>query len=254
MKSAIDKATMQGNVFCTSKLVATQIGVSKNKNIKRAPAIIGAMFFVVSILLSIFWPIALALGVCAYVAARVTVAAMIKRRFSFAQVVEAVDQYSKAHSLSKVLTCAGHIDAMSNPFEDVKRVEGVIVVSRDILVDLFVLNHLHTKVNILIVSESGYPKCVHPQVDTFLTDNPNAKIGVLHDVEKTPEKMLLRIVEREEFRKRSIVVSGTTGTRLDGVQIEFADQLEWDELSMRVAGSFEEPCDAFARLIHVSVD
>ncbi len=60
-------------------------------------------------------------------------------------------------------------------------VERVLLVQRDILVDLFVLNGLHAEQRTLVISETGYPEYLRPRVKAILTENPKTPVFFLHD-------------------------------------------------------------------------
>ena len=147
----------------------------------------------------------------------------------------------KKRPSGRVLTEAGHFESATNPFENMDSIEGVIVVSRDILVDLFVLNHFHTAMNVLIVSESGYPHTSKVTVERFLSENPNAPLYILHDLEDLSNDMSSRILRSTPFHfgERSIIDMGLSAdeTRA-GVHLAFVDQEEWKVLSRRVASAF----------------
>jgi hypothetical protein len=62
-------------------------------------------------------------------------------------------------------------------------VEGVLIVDRDLTVDLFVLNGVHAEQRLLVLSESGYPHYIVPLAQRCLDDNPQLKVFLLHDAE-----------------------------------------------------------------------
>ena len=72
-------------------------------------------------------------------------------------------------------------------------VERILVVSRDILVDLFVLNGWHTEQRALIISESGYPKYLRKQANQLLKERPDLPVYTLHDASKEGETMAARL-------------------------------------------------------------
>ncbi len=72
-------------------------------------------------------------------------------------------------------------------------VERIMVVSRDILVDLFVLNGWHTEQRALIISESGYPRYLRKKANQLLGERPDLPVFLLHDASKHGEEMETRL-------------------------------------------------------------
>ncbi len=60
-------------------------------------------------------------------------------------------------------------------------VEGVLIVDRDLTVDLLVLNGVHAEQRLLVLSESGYPDYIAPLAQRCLDDNPELRVFLLHD-------------------------------------------------------------------------
>ncbi len=60
-------------------------------------------------------------------------------------------------------------------------VEGVLLVERDLLVDLLVLNGFHTANRVLVMCESGYPKYLLPLAARMLEENAELPVFLLHD-------------------------------------------------------------------------
>lgn len=57
----------------------------------------------------------------------------------------------------------------------------VLVVSNERLVDLLVMNHLHSNQHCVIVSHSGYPAHLQPQVRRMLEERDDLPVFLLHD-------------------------------------------------------------------------
>jgi len=72
-------------------------------------------------------------------------------------------------------------------------VERLMIVDRDELVDLFVLNGLHTSERALILAESGYPRYLQIQAGRALRDNPNVPVFLLHGADPRGRHMKGRI-------------------------------------------------------------
>jgi hypothetical protein len=60
-------------------------------------------------------------------------------------------------------------------------VERVLIVQRDILVDLFVRNGFHAEQRALVVSSSGYPGYLVPKLKEILAQSPELPVFLLHD-------------------------------------------------------------------------
>lgn len=59
--------------------------------------------------------------------------------------------------------------------------ERVLIVDRDILVDLLVLNGFHAQERTLVISANRYPDYLMPHVEKVLTENPELPVFFLHD-------------------------------------------------------------------------
>ncbi|QDU95840.1 hypothetical protein [Lignipirellula cremea] len=71
--------------------------------------------------------------------------------------------------------------------------ERLLIVERDELVDLFVLNKLHAEQRTLIFSESGYPLYLLPPAQKTLDANPTLPVFLLHNASPSGEQMKDRI-------------------------------------------------------------
>lgn len=60
-------------------------------------------------------------------------------------------------------------------------VERLLIVERDILVDLFVMNGVHAEQRMLVVSETGYPDYLMPVARRLLEEQPDLPVFLLHD-------------------------------------------------------------------------
>jgi len=63
-------------------------------------------------------------------------------------------------------------------------VERILVVQRDELVDLLVMNQIHVQQKTLIFAESGYPVYISGRVAGLLTERLDLPIFVLHDADR----------------------------------------------------------------------
>lgn len=74
-------------------------------------------------------------------------------------------------------------------------VERILVVQRDLLVDLFVLNDLHIANRCIVISVTGYPDYMTERARAIMTERPDTPVFVLHD--STPEGMETRMKLRK---------------------------------------------------------
>lgn len=72
-------------------------------------------------------------------------------------------------------------------------VERILVVQHDLLVDLFVLNHLHAEQRMLVVSENGYPQYLRPRVQKLLADSPKLPVFLFHDADHRGTGLAARV-------------------------------------------------------------
>lgn len=69
-------------------------------------------------------------------------------------------------------------------------VERLLLVERDLLVDLLVKNGVHAEQRMAVLAESGYPKYLLPVAQRLLVDQPDLPVFLLHDA--TPEGMKMK--------------------------------------------------------------
>lgn len=100
------------------------------------------------------------------------------------------------HSFDKLLTEPGlHTPPPEWDETDIYDygVERILIVERDILVDLFVRNGLHAQERMLVLSESGYPDYLIPIAQRCLHDNPEVPVYLLHDAARGGPTMRRRL-------------------------------------------------------------
>ncbi|HOP59550.1 MAG TPA: hypothetical protein PLR52_09055 [Bacteroidales bacterium] len=74
--------------------------------------------------------------------------------------------------------------------------ERILVVQRDIVVDLFVKNNFHSEERTLIISSSGYPSYLVKHVAKTMNDNPDMPVFYLHDSSVNEEKNIKSFLEK----------------------------------------------------------
>jgi hypothetical protein len=77
-------------------------------------------------------------------------------------------------------------------------VERLLIVERNILVDLFVKNEQHTEQRMLVISENGYPSYLLPVAKKLLDERPGLPVFLLHDATFEGISMKSRI-ENSDF-------------------------------------------------------
>lgn len=89
-------------------------------------------------------------------------------------------------------------------------VEALVVVERDLIVDLLVLNGFHTANRALVVAESGYPEYLIPVANRLLDESSDLPVYLLHDSGERGEDMHRRVLEsnRLAVEGRSIIDLG----------------------------------------------
>ncbi len=73
-------------------------------------------------------------------------------------------------------------------------VERLLIVERDILVDLFVKNGVHAEQRMLVLSESGYPEYLLPVARRLLEEQPDLVVFLLHDATEHGVMMQERVL------------------------------------------------------------
>ena len=72
-------------------------------------------------------------------------------------------------------------------------VEKLLIVQRDELVDLMVLNNTHAKERALVIAESGYPAYLMPLAQRLLEQDPSLPVHLLHDATPEGQQMATRV-------------------------------------------------------------
>jgi hypothetical protein len=73
------------------------------------------------------------------------------------------------------------------------RVECLLIVERDILVDLLLKNDAHLHLSALIISESGYPERLVPEARRLLDERSDLRVVALHDATRRGVEMRSRL-------------------------------------------------------------
>ena len=71
--------------------------------------------------------------------------------------------------------------------------EKILVVQRDLLVDLFVLNNQHAEQRMLVVAESGYPNYIASRANELLQQRRDLPVYVIHDATLEGMSMVTRL-------------------------------------------------------------
>jgi hypothetical protein len=87
-------------------------------------------------------------------------------------------------------------------------VERILIVERDILVDLLVKNNFHAEQGALILSEHGYPSYIEARAQTILKESPGTKVFLMHDSTKTGVGMKGRVMTKYGLSDDTVVDLG----------------------------------------------
>lgn len=71
--------------------------------------------------------------------------------------------------------------------------ERVLIVQRDLLVDLMVKNNQHSEQRMLVIAESGYPQYLIPHVNRLLDERSDLPVYLLHDADAAGASMAQRV-------------------------------------------------------------
>lgn len=74
-------------------------------------------------------------------------------------------------------------------------VESLLIVQRDVLVDLFIRNEFHASQRCLVIAESGYPSYLIPKVAEILAQRPDLPVFLLHDATAEGVAMKARLID-----------------------------------------------------------
>ncbi len=124
-------------------------------------------------------------------------------------------------------------------------VERILIVERDLLVDLFVRNEFHATERCLVLSESGYPSYIANYAKQCLDERVDLPVFTLHDLAPTaphPTTRLARALGRpaSELRRHKVVDLGLTS--------ETVKQMRPLARYSRAIGSDRTPLDALPYL------
>jgi hypothetical protein len=90
------------------------------------------------------------------------------------------------------------------------RVDYLLIVERNALVDLFLKNDAHRQLSALILSESGYPSRLAPEARRLLDERSDLKVVALHDATQAGVGMLARLEASSvlPLRQRALLDAG----------------------------------------------
>lgn len=174
-------------VFCRSMKGSSTAGI-----------IFGIVMIVVGIIVSFkaFWPFGLGLLVFGSIVALIS-------HFSVQQKIEPAQFH---RYLAKWKTDGKSVDhlleepSLHEPPPDWTEpdiydygVERILIVEREILVDLFVKNGIHAEQRMLVISESGYPSYLVPVAQKLIEERSDLPVYLLHDATSHGSAMAKRI-------------------------------------------------------------
>ncbi|MGJ8640272.1 MAG: hypothetical protein ACSHYA_12865 [Opitutaceae bacterium] len=77
--------------------------------------------------------------------------------------------------------------------------EKILIVDRDILVDLFVLNGYHAESSTMIISSTGYPSYIAPLAKRLIEEKPEIPVLFLHDADCSFSEVQSRAITAMPF-------------------------------------------------------
>ena len=134
------------------------------------------------------------------------------KRVSLSQFNDWFDKYSQIHGPIKgLIETAG----LSEPPPEVGEpdvydygVERVLIVQRQILVDLLIANRIHLANRSVIVSGDGYPRYIAATVEKLLEESPELPVFLLHDADEEGTRWAQSQQERYQSSGRSVTDMG----------------------------------------------
>ncbi|MEL6544395.1 MAG: hypothetical protein AAFQ82_07200, partial [Myxococcota bacterium] len=114
-------------------------------------------------------------------------------------------------------------------------VERVIVVDRNIAVDLMVRNNIHTDHRAVVISQTGYPTYLIPRVQRILKERPDLPVYLLHDSDRSTHDMVEEAVRAglplDENRVIDLGLDHAFSRRIDRSALGLSDKrLRVDQL------------------------
>ena len=108
-----------------------------------------------------------------------------KIKVNYKEFDQLLQRWLKQYPMPNLLTKPSLQEAPSNPFGEPDLydygVESILVVDKDIYVDLFVKNNYQAEWKSVVISQNAYPNYLITKVQKILNDNPTIKLQYLHD-------------------------------------------------------------------------
>lgn len=108
-----------------------------------------------------------------------------KPKVSYEEFEQLLQSWLKHYPVPNLLTKPSLQEAPANPFGESDLydygVESILVVDKDIYVDLFVKNNYQAEWKSVIISQNAYPSYLIAKVQKILNDKPTIKLQYLHD-------------------------------------------------------------------------
>jgi len=214
----IAKASNNGTYFFTEDQLFTTVCQTRSLAGKIVPLIIGSAILVFAGILyfrhlkDVGW-IAVPL-IFTIVALGFTIVGLMNNGFQYItrKTFDGwLTKYTKLHPIKKLVKTARLLEPPPNWGEaDIYDygVERVFLMQRDLLVDLFVLNHQHVDNRALVVSEDGYPSYLQEKFKQLLTSSPELPIFLFHDATDDGEQWAELMMKKYRNNGREVVDAG----------------------------------------------
>ncbi len=185
--AAVQRASQQGTAVFTDNQLYAAYGIKARSN--RMPLLVfGCLVGFVGLMITFANKVVgvAVLGVAAVlIALGVTARANVMRR---AQFMDALDDWLMAGKEvpGLIREPSLHQPPESWPEPDIYDygAERILIVERDLMVDLLVKNNQHVEQRMLVVSESGYPEYIVPHVNRLLEEHPQLPVFLMHDADE----------------------------------------------------------------------
>jgi hypothetical protein len=205
-EAAIKRAGQNGTYFFTANQLYA--AYASSQKVVRVPLIIGGavmafggiMFVATSPLIGMGL---FAVASLAFLAAYFSKPQVLRREYFQAAVGKWLSRHGKIQGL--ITEPALHQPPPEWPEEDIYDygAERILIVQRDLLVDLFVRNKQHAEQRMLVISESGYPEYLIPLANQLLDERDDLPVYLMHDADDAGTQMKNRVRSLSWLRLRN---------------------------------------------------
>ncbi len=95
----------------------------------------------------------------------------------------------------------------------------LMICQEDIQVDWLIMNGFHSAHQAIIISESGYPHYLRPQVEAVIASNPALRVTLLHNTGTLGETMMERVIPDWQLSPEQVVDAGLSMETLKRMKV-----------------------------------